>query len=84
MHQLLDLPKMGLAPISPMIDALLWATTAKEGEYVAVVVVAVVVAEAAAIDAATAILYIDVAAFVAAPTNIIQYCLYCSDKAIFV
>ena len=70
MHQWLYLPKMGLAPISPLIGALPWATTAK-GER-GVVVGAVVVAAAAAIDTATAAPYIGFAACCAAINNIIQ------------
>ena len=65
---------MGLAPISPFIGALPWATTAKgEGGGV---VGAVVVAVAAAIGTATAVPYIGLAAFFAAPDNIIQNIAY--------
>ena len=82
MHQLPHMPKMGLAPISPLPGALLWATTAR-GWY-GVVVGAAVVAAAEAIDIATAAGYVGIAALVAALNNIIyKYCLYCSYKAIF-
>ena len=69
MHQLPNMPMMGLAPISPMIGALPWATTAK-GTWIGAVVGCVVVAVAAAVDTATASPHIDIAAFVAAPNNI--------------
>ena len=74
MHQLPYLPQMGLAPISPLTGALPWATTAKgEGGAVvgAVIVCAVVVAVAAAIGTATVVPVICVAAFIAAPNDII-------------